>query len=153
MKPDFIIRAARAADDRAMLELERQFPSDRMSLRSIRRFLRTPSAQVWMASAASTVAGSLILLTRRGSGMARIYSVVVSPAYRGRGLGARLVQRAERWARQQGCQWMSLEVRADNAAARALYAGLGYAEHAALVAYYDDGADGLRLRKRLQKHG
>jgi ribosomal protein S18 acetylase RimI-like enzyme len=147
VKRPFAIRPARAADAAAILRLEQQFPSDRMSARSVRHFLKTPTAQVWMALASGEVAGCLILLTRRGSKVGRIYSVVVSPAQRGRGLGMRLVETAERWAQAQDLAWVSLEVRLDNAAARALYAKRGYQEAARLPGYYDDGAPGLRLRR------
>lgn len=117
--------------------------------------LRSASACVWVAapSAArrppSPVVAALVLFTRRNSRSARIYSVVVDPACRGRGLGAMLVRAAEREARRRGCALMSLEVREDNRAARAMYEKLGYGPHAALPAYYEDGAPGLRLRKPL----
>jgi ribosomal-protein-alanine N-acetyltransferase len=144
------LRRARAGDVDAILGLEKHFPGDRMSRASVRRFLRVDSARVWVADArAQGIVGALILLTRRGSATARIYSVVVDPRARGLGLGRRLVQAAERSAREAGCDAVSLEVREDNAAARALYASLGYAERQRLPGYYDDGGDGLRLRKDL----
>ncbi|HUP92156.1 MAG TPA: GNAT family N-acetyltransferase [Solimonas sp.] len=173
----FGIRKARTADARAILDLERHFPSDRMSLRSVRRFIASPSARVWVAAATNPesripkrlarvpaslalpddvrpnpdLGGALILMTRRGSRTARIYSLVVGPEGRGRGLGSALVERAERAARRLGCAALSLEVRADNAAARALYARRGYADERALPGFYDDGADGLKLRKVLNR--
>ena len=146
------IRRARASDVDGILELERHFPGDRMSRASVRRFLRVDSARMWVVAAPQSpgrIVGALILLMRRGSATARIYSVVVDPAARGLGLGRRLVQTAERGARDAGCDAVSLEVREDNAAARALYASLGYAERQRLPGYYDDGGDGLRLRKVL----
>lgn len=152
--PQFAIRRARSADAAAILEMEKLFPSDRMSPRSVRNFLRSPSARVWIACAMpSTAVGSLILLTRRGSRVARIYSVVVAPSARGFGLGAGLVRTAEVWAGGRKLNKVSLEVRADNHAARALYKGLGYAERRSLPGYYDDGADGLRLDKHLAAPG
>jgi [ribosomal protein S18]-alanine N-acetyltransferase len=57
------------------------------------------------------------------------------------------VRRAEAVARRRGCGYIGLEVRADNAPARALYAGLGYAEERRLPRYYEDGADALRLHR------
>jgi len=148
LKPRAQVRRGRLADAAGILALEALFPSDRMSARSIRHFLRAPSAAVWTAQAvAEGVLGALVLLTRRRSGAARIYSLAVHPRARGLGLAKQLVQAAEAEARRRGCRWMSLEVRADNGAARALYAGLGYAEAQRLPHYYDDGAPGLRLRK------
>ncbi|MDP3209316.1 MAG: GNAT family N-acetyltransferase, partial [Rhodoglobus sp.] len=72
--------------------------------------------------------GNLVLLLRAHSRTARIYSVVVSPQARGLGIGNRLVEAAERAARAAGRESVSLEVRGDNAAARARYAKRGYAE-------------------------
>lgn len=144
------VRRADGRDAAAILALEAHFPGDRLRAASVRHLLRTPSAAVWVAVRRGEILGALILLTRRRSRFARIYSLVVSPQARGEGLGARLVTAAERHARQHGCAAMSLEVRADNAAARTLYARLGYDEHAELDDYYDDGAPGLRLRRALR---
>ncbi|HVT35092.1 MAG TPA: GNAT family N-acetyltransferase [Nevskiaceae bacterium] len=152
MKRAAPVRRARAADARAIHALEEHFPSDRMSLRSVRGFLRSPRAQVWVSDGSDLrLHGCLILLTRAHSRKARIYSVVVDPAARGQGLGVRLVQAAQSWARGHGCTQVYLEVREDNHAARALYAKLGYAESARLPGFYDDGADGLRLARPLTR--
>lgn len=146
------IRPARTADVDGVLALERHFPGDRMSRAALRRLLRSPSARLWVVQTRRppVIAGAIILLTRANSGVARIYSLVVDPAQRGLGLGRRLVMSAERAARAAGLVTMSLEVREDNAAARALYARLGYVERQRLPGYYDDGGDGLRLRKVLR---
>lgn len=143
------IRRARAGDAAGILALEELFPSDRMSARSARRFLRSASAGVWVAAASDTVAAALVLLMRRRARGARIYSLAVDPSARGQGLAKKLVRRAEAEARKRGFEHVSLEVRAGNTAARALYAGLGYTRAARLPRYYDDGAPGLRLRRTL----
>lgn len=143
------IRRARPEDRDALLALEALFPSDRVSRRGWTRFLASPRATVLVAAEGGAVLGDLVLLQRAGSRRARIYSVVVAPAARGRGLGERLVAAAERAAAADGCAAVSLEVRADNAAARGLYAKRGYIEQRPLPSYYDDGADGLRLLKTL----
>jgi ribosomal protein S18 acetylase RimI-like enzyme len=145
------VRRAVHADDAAILELEEHFPSDRLSLRSLRRFLKSDHVPVWVAELHGTVVGSLILLTRRNSRRARIYSVVVAPQARGRRLGERMVRAAETFARRQGLVAVSLEVRADNAAARGLYGKLGYGQVRTLPGYYEDGGDGLLLRKDLPR--
>lgn len=145
MSPAAAIRPGRPADAAAILALEALFPGDRMSAASVRRFLRVPSAHVLVAERDGAVLGNLIWLTRRGSRRARIYSVVVAPEARGLGLGRRLVETMQRDAAAAGCEAATLEVRADNTAARALYAALGYRETARLPGYYEDGGDGLRL--------
>lgn len=122
-----------------------------MSARSVQHFLCSRSAAVFVAvSFPSPAVAALVLLFRRNSRAARIYSVVVHPRARGQGLGRALVTTAECAARCAGCSAMSLEVRHNSRAARALYRKLGYAESVLLPRYYSDGASGLRLRKSLK---
>jgi ribosomal protein S18 acetylase RimI-like enzyme len=143
------IRRGRPQDAAAILEMESHFPSDRMSARSVRNFLRAPSSHVWVVDAGAELVGSLILLTRKGIRSARIYSVIVLPQMRGQGFAARLVSEAEAQARKLGLAAVTLEVREDNAAARALYRKLGYVEEKSLPGFYADGSNGLRLRKTI----
>lgn len=139
------IRRATAADAQAILRLEALFPSDRMSARSVRRFIASPGARVLVAARNGELLGNLVLLTRRGSSTARIYSVIVDPCARGLGIGQQLVAAAETAAQALGCTEVALEVRADNTTARTMYAKRGYVVARELAGYYDDGADGLRL--------
>lgn len=140
------LRAARAADVAGILELERLFPGDRMSPASVRRFLRVPSANVFVAeSRGGEIVGALVLSFRRGCDWARLYSIAVAPSARGQGLGVRLMRRAERCARDRGCRGLRLEVREDNHVARGLYRRLGYDERQVLPDYYEDRSAGLRL--------
>jgi ribosomal-protein-alanine N-acetyltransferase len=148
--PAGVIRAGRLADADAILALEALFPTDRMARRTVRRFLSVPTAGVLVAEdGAGALVGNLVWLRRAGSGAGRIYSLVVAPAARGQRWGERLVSAMEDAARAAGCDRATLEVRADNGAARTLYARLGYRQAQALPGYYEDGADGLRLVKRL----
>lgn len=148
-----LIRRAQPVDLEALLQLEALFPTDRMSRRSLRRLLSSPAAAVWVVpeSAVDTgpIAADLVTLSRRNTGAVRIYSLVVDPAFRGRGLGTALIAHAEAVARRGGKRRMSLEVRADNGAARRLYLQLGYRVLATLPGYYGDGGDGLRLGRDL----
>ncbi len=143
------IERACAADAPAILALESAFPSDRMSARSVRRFIRSPAACVLVARLHGETVGALVLMLRRNSCWARIYSVAVEPQRRGLGLGRRLIEAAEDQARERGCSGISLEVRADNGIARRLYASMGYHDDETLPGYYEDGAPGVRLRKAL----
>jgi GNAT superfamily N-acetyltransferase len=51
----------------------------------------------------------------------------VLPAFRGRGIGAALVARAEQFARERGAPWLGIGVMAENGDARRLYERLGFA--------------------------
>jgi ribosomal-protein-alanine acetyltransferase len=148
MPPPARLRPARAADLPALLALEQAFPGDRMSARQFRHHLASPRALWRVADAGGKLVGYALVLLRRGSDRARLYSIAVDPAARGQGLGRRLLAAAEEDAGRAGCTAMTLEVREDNATANALYQAAGYRRLAALPAYYEDGAPGWRYIKR-----
>jgi len=61
-----------------------------------------------------------------GSKRAYIYGFRVQPAYRGFGLGTRLLQTAEADLARRGFHWVTLNVGRDNPDARRLYENSGY---------------------------
>ncbi|GLR66545.1 N-acetyltransferase GCN5 [Acidocella aquatica] len=65
------------------------------------------------------------------------------------GIGGALMRQAIRAAGWQGVRTIHLEVAADNAAARALYASLGFTQTGFRKAYYPDGGDALTLCLKL----
>ncbi len=93
--------------------------------------------------------GSCLVLTRSNSRKARLYSIATAPAARGQGLGAALLNAAERAARQRGCDTMRLEVAEENARAIQLYQDSGYAQFGFIPGFYEDGRNALRLQKYL----
>lgn len=142
-------RDATLADLPALLALEQQFPGDRLGRRAFRHHLRRPSSRLRVACAGEAAGGYSLILHRADSADARLYSLIVAPALRGGGLGARLLADAERCARADGAHGLRLEVRADNATALRLYLRAGYVRSGARIRYYEDGADAVRLRKDL----
>lgn len=135
-------------DDLVALEV-RTFDSDRMSRAQYRRHLDSNTARVLVASANHrNFLGTAVVFFRKHSRVARLYSLASQPEARGKGIGTALVEGAEGAARQRKCNTLRLEVRADNAAAIALYQRLGYERIGFLPNYYEDGADGWRYEKR-----
>jgi len=57
-----------------------------------------------------------------------IANVIVSAEGEGRGIGCRLMEKGEEWARAQGYRWLTLSVFAQNLRAREVYQRLGYGE-------------------------
>ena len=55
-----------------------------------------------------------------------IHALCVSAAYRRRGIGARLIERAEEWGRRRGASAVSLHSGFDRLSAHAFYRSLGY---------------------------
>lgn len=147
--PETQIRAARPADLAALLALEALFPGDRLSPRQFRHHLHNPRARLRVLRRAGRLAGYALLLLRRGSRVARLYSIVIDPAERGRGFGARLLVDAEIQARRSGAQELRLEVRSDNGTAIALYEARGYYRLGRRAGYYEDGAAAWRYARLL----
>lgn len=143
-------RPATRDDVDALTGLEQRcFPGDRLTRARFRALLRQPGAAFIAAPHATGLAGYALLLFRRGSRVARLYSVAVDPGFRGHGLGRRLVEAALDLARHRGAGILRLEVRVDNMSAIALYRGLGFHDFATRAGYYDDGTDALRFEKAL----
>jgi ribosomal-protein-alanine N-acetyltransferase len=69
---------------------------------------------------------------------AEIESVAVSAAWRRRGVARLLCTEMLAWARAHGAREALLEVRISNAAARSLYASLGFRDAGIRRAYYHD---------------
>ncbi len=145
---EITIRSAGLHDLERLLALEvASFDTDRVSRRSMRRLLDSPSAALLVAESGDQLAGAATVLFRRNTRMARLYSLAVHAQHRGCGVAGRLCAAVEHVARLRGCEHLTLEVRADNAAALALYRREGFRRFGVHAAYYGDGADALRLRK------
>lgn len=140
------VRVATRADLDHLVALEALFPGDRLSRRSWMRLVAGGSAWVRVVPAPDGVCANIVCLTRRNSRWWRIYSLVVAPEYRGRGLAQALVRHAQQAVSAANALGLRLEVRSDNPAAIALYRALGFTVRHPLPGYYDDGADGLALQ-------
>ena len=57
-----------------------------------------------------------------------LHTLVVDPAYEGRGFGSAFVSFYEDYARSHGCPYLRIDTNARNVNARRLYARLGYRE-------------------------
>ena len=146
----FAIRPAVPEDAGDLSTLENQiFSGDRISLRSFRRLLARTSAVVLVAAAGSRIAGYAMVLFRRNSSIARLYSIAVDPGHAGHGIGKALLKAAEDTARRRNCAAMRLEVREDNRAAIRLYGACGYLLAGRVADYYEDGCAALRFEKPL----
>ena len=144
------VRRGRTDDLDALVALEnRAFPGDWLSRRSLARYLRVASAALLVAETEAGLGGYALIGLRRGGRTASLYSICVDPDLGGRGLGKILMAALEAEARAQGREAVTLEVRADNAAAIALYDRLGYRRFGEIEDYYEDGQSALRMRKAL----
>ena len=89
-----------------------------------------------------------------GGQVADLMTLAVAPDHRGHGLGELLLDEVEARAGDRGAQALMLEVRADNAPARALYDRRGFVVLTVRRSYYQPGGiDALVMRKLLGERG
>lgn len=151
---DIVLRPATRGDLDAIAGLENaSFTTDRLTRRRIRALMASSSARLLVAERGGGLAGYVLLLTRRGSAVARLYSIAVAATEAGQGTGRRLVAAAEEAARGTGARVLRLEVRADNDRAIALYEAMGYRLIGERQRYYEDGMTALRYDKPLRETG
>jgi len=151
-EPRVEIRSARTSDLDALVALENAlFETDRLSRRSFRRFISSRSAVLLVASEDGAVRGYGLVLLRRGTALARLYSIAVDPKVQGRGIATALIGACEEAASKRGAMVVRLEVQVHNARALKLYEKLGYRVFGRYEAYYDDGSDALRLEKIIKR--
>ena len=151
-----ILRTAVPADLDRLVALETQaFDADRISRRSFRNLLVSRSAVLLVAEApgsgeAQPLLGYAAILLRRGTALARLYSIAVASSAGGRGIGKTLLKAVEREAFERDRIALRLEVREDNAAAIGLYCKAGFRPIGRYLDYYEDGAPALRFEKTLR---
>ncbi|WP_372964016.1 ribosomal protein S18-alanine N-acetyltransferase [Marinobacter sp.] len=147
---DVLLRQAVATDLNNLVELEnRSFTEDRISRRSFRRFLEMPRDRLIIAELDSKLVGYCLVLMNAATRLARIYSIAVAPAARGKGVGEKLISNAEKEAVGADRIIMRLEVREDNGAAINLYQRLGYRQFGTYRDYYEDHGTALRFERRI----
>ena len=149
-KPEGVtLRTAVESDVDALVALEQNFaPEDRFDKATWRRLLRGHTVTV-VAESAGEMAGAAMVLFRRTSKVARLYTISVGDRFRGRGLSHALLQEVETRARVKGCDTLSLEVRESHIRAMRVYEQAGFSVVARLEDYYPDKEAALRLRKPL----
>ena len=144
------IRRGKPADLDALWELEnRVFATDRMSRRSLRQLLASPTAVAMVARADGAIMGVAIVLFHSNSRVARLYSLAVAPKYTGRGIASALLAMAEKIARRRKCRSLRLEVHERNRGAIKVYRRAGYHEFGRYHHYYQDRGHALRFEKQL----
>lgn len=149
MDPSGSRAVIRGAQPRDLQDLERietaSFEGDRLSARSFRRLLASPSCDTIVADLDGRVAGYAMVFYRASSDIARLYSIAIEATARGLGLGRKLAEASIAAAARRGKRRFRLEVREDNAAAIELYRKLGFHGIGSVETYYEDGAPALRF--------
>ena len=151
------LRPALEADLDAIMAVEHEcFAGDAWSETNMHLELVAHHTFYWVATAqvdegAERVVAYAGLSKLPGSEQSDVQTIAVTPDFRGKGLGRRLMHRLIAEARRREATAMFLEVRDDNPVAQALYASLGFEAIDRRRGYYQpDGVDAIVMRASLE---
>lgn len=148
---DIHYRNAVSSDLQDLVLLEEQaFSTDRLSLRRFKHWLKADNCLFKVAEYSGRLAAYGLVLLHKGTRLARLYSMAVSPEARGKGIARHLLISLEEDAVSDGRLFMRLEVSVNNTTAIALYRKLGYRKFGEYENYYQDHSDALRMHKRIR---
>ena len=134
-------------------DIERLCFSDPWSRRMLSEHLENECAATLVAQGADgTVLGYAGLLVVLDEGY--ITNVAVRPEYRRQGIASELLEVFRRFGEGNHMAFLTLEVRASNTAARALYQKHGYAEVGCRKNYYEHPReDAIIMTREFEQHG
>lgn len=149
-KPELQFTAANESHLDALVSLENSlFTVDRIHRRSFKRWLKAHDTIFQVVLVNNSLVGYGLVLCNRGTTLARLYSIGISPAVQGQGVGVRLMEHLEGLAREQQRLFMRLEVARSNTAAYQLYVKMGYRVFGEYHDYYENHEDAIRMQKTI----
>lgn len=137
-----MIRVATLADAEVVAGLERAAARDPWSVEAVRSSLAAATTRARLVG--DPPVGHVLYTVVADEG--EVLTIGVTPASRRLGHARRLLDAVHQDWRAGGVATGWLEVRADNAGARALYAANGWSEVGVRRAYYADGTDAVVCR-------
>lgn len=144
-------RPATLDDLPGLLKLEAFcFETDRLSKRSFRHWIQSEHADLLLCQEQGQVIAYGLSWCKRGTRLARLYSLAVHPDFRAHGLAWQALAQLEKKAKRRGYIYMRLEVAKKNTGAIALYQRNGYQVFGEYSDYYDDHSDALRMQKTIR---
>ncbi|MFC3031902.1 GNAT family N-acetyltransferase/peptidase C39 family protein [Pseudoalteromonas fenneropenaei] len=149
---EVLVRRATNKDLNVLNNIEAQcFATDRLSKRSIKRWLTVKHGILLVAEQQGQVVAYGLVWCLKGTRLARLYSLAVLPEARGTGIAEQLLKQLEQEAQHAGRAYLRLEVSANNHKAIRLYQRLGYKTFGAYHDYYGDGSEALRMQKQIAR--
>ncbi|HKC71560.1 MAG TPA: ribosomal protein S18-alanine N-acetyltransferase [Terriglobales bacterium] len=145
------IRLATPGDIDALLAIEREAPTAAHWSRAQYETIFQPSAPPRLCLVAGNGSLQAFLVAQAAGPEWELENIVVAPPSRRQGLGKQLLRELLRLARQRQALNVVLEVRASNAAARALYQAYGFVQVGSRPSYYQGPKeDAIICRYNLQ---
>ncbi|GAA5141715.1 GNAT family N-acetyltransferase/peptidase C39 family protein [Thalassotalea piscium] len=151
---EFNYRFASLADLDALVVLENNcFVYDKLSKRSFRHWIKANTGVLLVAETVAElnkeVVGYGLVWCHKGTRLARLYSLAISPKWRGQNIAKQLLTKLETETLQRKRYFLRLEVSKTNVSAISLYESLGYRIFGEFSDYYEDHSDAYRMQKQL----
>jgi [ribosomal protein S18]-alanine N-acetyltransferase len=143
----FTLRDARHADLDGIASLERvSFPVPWK-----RDYFEVEIGAPWRFNRVALSGGTLTgyVFCAFAGGEVHVNKIAVGPAFRRQGVASALMEEVLAFSARVNAEEIYLEVRVSNQAAKAFYAGLGFAEAGRRARYYFDGEDALVMVRKL----
>lgn len=148
------IRPATEDDLEGIMHIEDAcFREDRFDPGTVRTFLARKDSFILVAVEGGSIIGATMCMCSVRMGRGRIASVAVLEEYRGRGVGAELLEASEEELRRRGVATAILEVDVGNESAVGLYVSNGYGIKGTIEDYYSRGRDAYYMEKEIAMKG
>lgn len=139
MTDEIHIRQCREDESQAVLDLWQQAdavvsPTD--TLEQVRVAVNHTAVSFLVAESGGRITGTVIGTFDGWRG--EIYRLAVLPEFRRRGVARMLVEAAEKWMAQQGCQRITALVEKDHPWATGFWDAAGYQWHESMIRYFRD---------------
>lgn len=147
-----ILRSFRPSDLATLWAIDQAcFPPDiSYSQDEIAGFIAYRGSRTWVAEEGGAIIGFLIANRQRGK-EGHIITIDVVESSRRRGVGSKLMDAAEQWAREQGMEIICLETAVDNLPAQQFYKARGYRQFRKIENYYRNGLAAWVMVKELEQ--
>ncbi|MDD6466787.1 MAG: ribosomal protein S18-alanine N-acetyltransferase [Erysipelotrichaceae bacterium] len=131
-----MIRLMQIEDLPRVLELEEQLFTSTWKEDDFRyELLENPFSQMWVIEEDKIIGylGVWILFEQ-----GQITNLAIDPSYQRKGYAKQLLNHGIQMCKDAGCEWMTLEVRPSNLAAKSLYESFGFEKISVKKDYYQD---------------
>ncbi|WP_232361110.1 GNAT family N-acetyltransferase/peptidase C39 family protein [Paraneptunicella aestuarii] len=146
-----VFREAQVEDLKELVALENaSFETDRLSKRQFKYWLNSDHCVFTVVEQAGMLMGYGLVIMRKGTRLARLYSIAVSKSARGLGLGKQLLQHLEQQTAALNKLFLRLEVAKNNTVAISMYESMGYRIFGTYQNYYADHSDAYRMQKAIR---
>jgi ribosomal-protein-alanine N-acetyltransferase len=125
------------------------FTTDKLFKSQFKHFIQSPTAIVLVAKHQRNLIGNIIVLLRKNSLIARLYSLAVLPDFQRHGIASDLCKKAEKLLKRRKIKEIRLEVRKNNASAIRFYTKRDYYIIGKYKKFYEDDEDAIRMQKTL----